>query len=75
MGTKLIALSNYTNGPRGLQFRKGDTFEANGELYAFLMADAPGVFGEPEAAPEQPQGKTLDKPPANKAVRSPRAKK
>lgn len=74
-----MAQSAYTNGPRGLQFRPGEVFEVNDALFAYLMADAPGVFvefvPEPPVVAGEPTPKALDAPPMDKAMRAPRAKK
>lgn len=73
MGQKLIARSEYVNGPRGLHYRPGETFDATDAEYLFLMADAPGCF---EAYVEvEPEGKAIDAPPADKMLRQPKAKK
>lgn len=71
MDKKLIATSEYTNGPRGLHYVPGDVIEPTDAEYLFLMADAPGCF---EIAPE-PTVKAVDAPPADKMLRQPKAKK
>lgn len=71
MAKKLRALATYTNGPRNLAYVPGQEFDASDDLYLFLMADAPGSF---EEVTEQPK-KALEKPPADKAVKKPEAKK
>ena len=73
MTKKLIAVGEYTNGPRGLHYQPGETFDATDAEYLFLMADAPGCF-EAHVEPE-PAGKALDAPPADKMMRQPKVKK
>ena len=71
MAKKLVALSEYHNGPRGLHYKPGDVIEPSDELYLFLMADAPGCFvAEPE-----PTAKAIDAPPVDKMLRQPKVKK
>lgn len=73
MGKKLIAQGEYRNDPRQLHYRPGERFDASDALYLFLMTDAPGVF---VIAPEYTEeAKAVDAPPADKMVKSPRAKK
>lgn len=71
MGQKLIALSEYTNGPRGLHYRPGEVITVTDAEYLFLMADAPGCFEQYV----EPEGKALDAPPADKMLRQPKVKK
>lgn len=73
MTKKLIAKHEYTNGPRGLHYRAGETFAATDAEYLFLMADAPGCF-EVYVEPE-PTAKAIDAPPVDKMLRQPKAKK
>lgn len=61
---KLRCVGGYRNEPRQLSFEAGQVFDADPEIEAFLMADAPGCF---EAAPEK---KALRTPPDDKMVRS-----
>lgn len=70
MDKKLIAKHEYTNGPLGLHYGVGETFDASDALYLFLMADAPGCFEEYRAPV-----KALDAPPVDKMLRQPKVKK
>jgi hypothetical protein len=72
MGTKLIAREEYHAAQRGLHIKRGEVFEADAELYRFLMADAPEVFAP---APDPQPTKALDAPPLDKMLRKPRVKK
>jgi hypothetical protein len=63
---KLRCILPYTNGPQGLVFKPGDEFEPVPSLRLFLLADAPGCFEVVKA---------MDAPPADKAVRQPKAQK
>lgn len=67
MGQTLIAVHEYVNGPRGLYYRAGQTFDVTDAEYLFLMADAPGCF--------EPYVKAIDAPPVDKMLRAPKAKK
>jgi hypothetical protein len=71
MAKKLRALSTYVNGPRNLAYTPGQEFDASDELFLFLMVDAPGSFEDVDT----PKVKALDKPPVDKAVKKPEAKK
>jgi hypothetical protein len=69
---KMRCVAPYANGPRGLVFHVGKEFEATPQLRLFLLADGANCF---EDVPDAPSVKALDEPPADKAVRAPRAKK
>jgi len=69
---KIISKGRYENSPRGLFFKRGELFEAEGELLQFLQQDAPDNFElwQPEqAAP------VVDAPPKDKAVKRSRTVK
>jgi len=80
MAKKLKALEEYRGGAqRNLYFAAGQEFEADDDLYLFLMADAPGSFadvvddkvkGHPPA-----EAKAVDAPPVDKMLHEPKAKK
>lgn len=70
MAQRLRAREEYILPPRNLHYRRGEVFEADNDLYLFLMADAPDVF---EQVVET--DKALDAPPKDKALRAPRGKK
>lgn len=67
MAKKLVALSEYTNSPRGLHYRPGEVFDVTDADHLFLMADAPGCF--------EPYVKAIDAPPVDKMLRQPKVKK
>ena len=71
MGKQLIANEEYILPPRNLHYKRGEVFEADDNLYLFLMADAPGVF----AVYAEPESKAMTEPPANKMMSAPKAKK
>lgn len=62
---KLKCIGNYRNDARGLIYKKGEVFDADEPLAAFLLSDAPGCFEE-----VKPQTKRVSKPPVDKAVKS-----
>lgn len=70
MAKKLRALGRYENGPRSLVYVAGQEFDATDDLFLFLMADAPGNF-----EPVTEQAKAVEKPPVDKMVKKPAAKK
>lgn len=61
---KLRCTGNYRNDPKGLVYRKGQTFDATAEDAAFLLADSPGSFKEVKQ-------KRVSKPPVDKMVKRP----
>jgi hypothetical protein len=73
---KLRCIAPYKNGPMGLAYQVGDEFEPSPQLRLFLLADAPGCFEVVKAASTvEDRAKALDEPPADKAIKAPRAKK
>jgi hypothetical protein len=67
MAKKLKALEEYRGGAqRNLYFAAGQEFEADDDLYLFLMADAPGCFEQVKAIDAPPVDKMLHKPKASK---------
>ena len=74
MAKKLKALEEYRGGAqRNLYFAAGQEFEADDDLYLFLMADAPGSFAQFEQMPGQ--ARDIDAPPVDKMLHAPKAKK
>lgn len=65
----LRALGRYVNEPRGLAYNAGDVFDADPSMASYLLADAPGTFEQVV------QGKQVEAPPANKAVKAPERSK
>lgn len=63
MAQKLVCLTKYVNGPRGLVYEAGQVFDASSSLREFLLGDAPGSFED-----YVPKRKARRKPPRNKAV-------
>lgn len=55
---RLKCTGNYRNDPKNLAWTKGQEFEVDERLYAYLMTDAPGCFV-----------KAVDAPPADKMVK------
>jgi hypothetical protein len=64
---RLRALGRYVNEPRNLAWNKGEVFEADADLAAFLLADAPGTF---ERVAES-KSKAITEPAMDKAIKSP----
>jgi hypothetical protein len=62
---RLRALGRYVNEPRNLAWNKGEVFEADDALAAFLLADAPGTFERVTEA------KAMAAPVADKAIKTP----
>lgn len=76
MAKRLRVLGEYSNGPRNLNFRAGQEFDAGDELFLFLTADAPDTFEIVEPVePPKPKAKEVDKPPVNKMVDKPEKSK
>lgn len=84
MVKKLIAHEEYNLPPRNLYYKRGEVFAVDDDLFLFLMADAPGVFGiytEPKAIDASFDTSSnvlaleVSKPPVNKMMRAPKAKK
>jgi len=63
---KIISKGRYENGPRNLFFKRGELFEADGELLQFLQQDAPDNF---ELWQPEQVAPVVDAPPADKAVK------
>jgi len=63
---KIISKGRYENGPRGLFFKRGELFEADGELLQFLQQDAPDNF---ELWQSEQVAPVVDAPPADKAIK------
>jgi hypothetical protein len=63
---RLKCLSNYSNEARGHIYTVGQEFDVSDADAAFLLADSPGSFAEV---------KMVERPPANKMVSEPKAKK